>query len=235
MKHSPESAAYKFITTYFPGCDGALLSGSVIRGEGTSASDLDIVIFQKDLPSAYRETFHLFDWPIEAFVHNFTSYRVFFESDRDRARPSLARMIAEGQVIKEHDFLHYVKKEAEELLKAGPEPWTEGTLQTKRYMLTDVLYDFIGAENPKEELSIAAALADQIHEFVLRTNQQWLGYSKWVYRALLAFDPVLAEKYYQAFHVYYRTGEKKLIIALADEVLEPFGGRLVEGYSAGKI
>ncbi|WP_243298420.1 nucleotidyltransferase domain-containing protein [Bacillus litorisediminis] len=234
MKLSPELAALKFIAEYFSDCDGALLSGSVVRGEETSTSDLDIVIFQKDLPNAYRETFYAFDWPIEVFVHNFASYNQFFESDRNRARASLARMIAEGKIIREHDFIQKVKKEAEGLLEAGPKPWSEETIQSKRYMVTDVLDDFIGAENPKEELWIANALANLIHEFILRTNQQWLGSSKWVYRALLAFNPMFAEKFYEAFHTYYRTGEKKLIIALTDEVLAPFGGRLAEGYSAGK-
>lgn len=75
-------AARQVASTYFPDCHAALLAGSVIRGEATETSDLDIVIFDQRLSSAYRESFIAFGWPIEAFVHNFESYKDFFETDR---------------------------------------------------------------------------------------------------------------------------------------------------------
>jgi len=45
-------AALQFITKHFPHCDGALLAGSVIRGEATETSDLDIVVFDKNQKTA---------------------------------------------------------------------------------------------------------------------------------------------------------------------------------------
>jgi hypothetical protein len=70
-------AAKRFISTYFPDCQGALLAGSVVRGEATDTSDLDIVVFDNSIRSAYRESLIEFGWPIEVFVHNFTSYQHF--------------------------------------------------------------------------------------------------------------------------------------------------------------
>ena len=43
----PIEAASKFIEDHFPKCNAALLAGSVIRGEATETSDLDIIVFDE--------------------------------------------------------------------------------------------------------------------------------------------------------------------------------------------
>lgn len=233
-KNNPVEGAQKFVHKYFPNCNGALLAGSVIRGEATETSDLDIVIFDETLSSSYRETFIEFDWPIEVFVHNGSSYRPFFESDRERGRPSLPRMVSEGIILKDDGIIEAIKKEAEELLKEGPEKWTEKTIQIKRYFLTDTLDDFIGSSNRAEGIFIANTLAELTSEFVLRTNRRWIGTSKWLVRSLKAFDENFANRFVEAFDTYYTTGDKRSVIDLVEAAMEPFGGRLLEGFSLGK-
>ncbi|WP_263597219.1 nucleotidyltransferase domain-containing protein [Metabacillus idriensis] len=49
MRLEPFEAAKKIIEKRFPKCQAAVLSGSVVRGEATPASDLDIVIFDETL------------------------------------------------------------------------------------------------------------------------------------------------------------------------------------------
>ncbi|GEN83393.1 nucleotidyltransferase [Sporosarcina luteola] len=227
-------AAKRFVDEYFPHCQAALLAGSVIRGEDTSTSDLDIVIFDSRIEIAYRETHIENGWPIEVFVHSLTSYKTYFRSDAERARPSLPRMVAEGIVLKDSGVLSIIKNEAVGLLKEGPAPWSEQTLMTKRYMLTDALGDLIGTQNEAEALFIANTLAEAIHEFVLRTNGQWIGASKWIVRALKQYDEDFADRFVTAFQSFYKTGNREGIITITDEVLAPFGGRLFEGYSMGK-
>ena len=78
MRLSPKDAALKFVNRNFPKCQAAVLAGSVVRGEETETSDLDVVIFDKNFSSSYRESFIEYGWAIEAFVHNLTSYQVFF-------------------------------------------------------------------------------------------------------------------------------------------------------------
>lgn len=230
----PVEAAKRFIAEKFPDCQAALLAGSVVRDEETATSDLDIVVFNEKVESAYRES-HIEDgWPIEVFVHNFTSYKVFFKEDCERARPSLPRMVSEGIVIIDSRVLSLIKEEANELLKKGPAVWSIDTIEMKRYMITDALDDLIGSTIRAEELFIANTLADAIHEFVLRTNVQWTGASKWIVRALNQFDKNFAQTFVQAFDAFYKTGHKDDIIALADEVLKPHGGRLLDGFSMGK-
>jgi hypothetical protein len=223
--------AQKFVKEHYPECDAALLAGSVTRGEATNTSDLDIVIFDKNLPSAYRESLIADGWPIEVFVHNLQSYKLFFESDRKRARPSLPRMVAEGAVIRNSEFLQAIVNEAKGLIEKGPDEWTSIEVDFKRYFITDSLDDFIGSNNKAEELFIAATLAEELQEFVLRTNKRWVGKSKWVVRELQKYDPIFAERFIAAFSQYYKTGNKEMVVRIAHQVLEPYGGRLFAGFS----
>ncbi|MCZ8541427.1 MULTISPECIES: nucleotidyltransferase domain-containing protein [Psychrobacillus] len=233
-KDKPIEAAQKFIHKYFPNCNGALLAGSVVRGEETDTSDLDIVIFDETVPSSYRESLIEFNWPIEVFVHNTSSYKSFFESDRERARPSLPRMVSEGIILKDDGVIEIIRKEAIDLLKEGPEEWSEITLQIKRYFLTNTLDDFIGCNKRGEEIFIANALAELVSEFVLRSNRHWIGTSKWIVRSLRAYDEDYTIQFVEAFETYYTTGDKEKVIHLVEAAMEPFGGRLLEGFSLGK-
>lgn len=233
-KLNPIEAANHFVNQFFPNCQGALLAGSVVRNEATETSDLDIVIFEKSLSSSYRESLKEYDWDIEVFVHNLTSYKHFFESDYERARPSLPRMVSEGIILKDEGVIEVIKKEANDLLDKGPKKWSEETIRIKRYFITDTLKDFIGSSKRVEELFIANTLAELVSEFVLRTNRKWIGSSKWIIRSLKQYNEDFAECFVEAFDVFYKTGEKKRIIEIVDEVLQPFGGRLFEGFSLGK-
>jgi hypothetical protein len=230
----PYQAAELFTLNHFPNCHGALLAGSVVRGEDTETSDLDIVIFDGTLKSAYRESVIEFGWNIEVFVHNLTSYKEFFKSDYERSRPSLPKMVSEGIVLKDTGIIEPIKQKAKELLEMGPEKWSAETIRIKRYFITDALDDFIGCTNREEEIFIANTLAELISEFVLRTNQKWIGTSKWVIRSLRKYDEKFADRFVEAFDTFYKTGGKNKVIVMADDILEPYGGRLFHGFSLGK-
>jgi hypothetical protein len=230
----PYRAAELFTLNHFPNCHGALLAGSVVRGEGTETSDLDIVIVDGNLQSAYRESFIEFGWNIEVFVHNLSSYKDFFKSDCERARPSLPKMVSEGIVLKDSGIMEAIKQEAKDLLVRGPEEWAAETIRMKRYFITDALDDFIGCSVRAEEIFIANTLAELVSEFVLRTNRRWIGSSKWLIRSLRNYDEKFADLFVDAFDIFYKTGDKNRIIVMVDDILQPFGGRLFQGFSLGK-
>ncbi|KWW20321.1 nucleotidyltransferase [Peribacillus simplex] len=234
MRLKPIEAAQQFIFKHFPNCQGTLLAGSVVRGEATDTSDLDIVVFDKDLISPYRESFIDFGWAIEVFVHNLTSYKHFFESDCEVARPSLPRMGSEGIILKDDGIIEPIKKEAKEILDQGPKKWSDETIKTKRYFITDALDDLIGCKYRAEEIFIANTLAELVSEFYLRSNLQWIGTSKWMVRSLKQYDRKFANHFVEAFDVLYRTGDKNKVVQLVDKVLEPYGGQLFDGFSLGK-
>jgi predicted nucleotidyltransferase len=233
-KLNPIEAAKRFINKHFPNCQGAVLAGSVVRGEETDTSDLDIVVFDKSINSSYRESLIDFGWAIEIFVHNLNSYKHFFEMDYKDAKPSMQRMVLEGIILKDEGIIESIKEEAKEILDKGPERWTEEIITTKRYFITDALDDFIGCKNRAEEIFIANTLAELIQEFILRTNGRWIGSSKWIIRALKQYDEKFTEEFVESFDDYYKTSEKSKVIHLSEMVLEPYGGRLFEGFSLGK-
>lgn len=233
-KLEPIKAAQKFIDNYFPNCDGALLAGSVVRGEATETSDLDIVIFDKSFDSSFRESQVIYDWQIELFAHSLNSYREYFENDYKRARPSLPRMVSEGVVLKGNEVLKPIRAEAIELLSSGPEEWSAELIKIKRYFITDTLDDFIGSNKREEDIFIANTLAELVSEFVLRTNNKWIGSSKWIIRSLKDYDLSFANKFVAAFDAFYKNDNKIEVIKLVDEILQPYGGRLFDGFSIGK-
>lgn len=236
MQNKPEpiKAALQFIDIHFRDCQGAILAGSVVRGQATETSDLDIVVFDKSLASSYRESLVEFGWNIELFAHNLTSYRFFFENDCKEARPSMPRMVSEGKILKDTGVLEDIKKEANELLEQGPEEWSKETIDVKRYFITDALDDLIGCQNRGEGIFIANNLGVLGSEFILRTNRKWIGASKWVVRSLVDHDKELAKEFVDAFDTFYKTNDNDQIVSLIDKVLKPFGGRLFEGFSLGK-
>ena len=233
-KISSIEAGQLFIKKYFPNCQCALLAGSVVRGEATETSDLDIVVFDKTIPSSYRESMLELGWPIEVFVHNLTSYKQYFENDCKRARPSLPRMVSEGIILRDYGIMVSIKEEATKLLSEGPEEWPDETINIKRYFITDALHDFIGCTNRAEELFVANTLAELTSEFVLRPHRRWIGASKWVIRSLNQFDEQFTVKFVDAFDRYYKEGEKDHVIQLVEDVLRPYGGQLFNGFSLGK-
>lgn len=233
-KPAAVGAAKTFIQKHFPDCEGAILAGSVVRNEETATSDLDIVVFDQQCPASYRESFIELGWPIEVFVHNLNSYKLYFMSDCERARPSLPNMVAEGVILKGAEIMHPIKEEAKALLDKGPKEWTRETITLHRYFVTDTLEDFIGCGDRAEAIFIASSLAQKVSDFVLRTHNQWIGASKWLLRALTQYDAKFASRFVEAFDAFYKTGDKNKVIQLVDEVLEPYGGRLFEGFSLGK-
>ena len=49
----------------YPDADVIFLAGSVIRGEGTRTSDLDVVVAYNSLPNARRDSYRYGDWPVD--------------------------------------------------------------------------------------------------------------------------------------------------------------------------
>src|ERR1044071_10039594 len=88
---SPVEAARGIWRERYGGARVLFLGGSVMRGEATPASDLDIVVVYERLPNSYREAFVYGGWPVEAVGPDAGSLEEFFERDRRRGLPSLDR------------------------------------------------------------------------------------------------------------------------------------------------
>ena len=69
----------------YPDAAVMFAAGSIVRGEGTAFSDLDLVIVHGRLDRAYRESFRYDRVPVEAFVHDPETLGTFFKKSIGRA------------------------------------------------------------------------------------------------------------------------------------------------------
>ncbi len=228
---NPQLTAQRLVESRFPECEVAFLAGSVIRGEGTPTSDLDIVIITSRPEAPYRESLVFEGWPVEAFVHSPDSVRRYFASDAAGRRPMLPMMCAEGIIVRgQNGLAETIKAEAQALLDAGPTSLTPDERDNYRYALTDLLDDFEGCDKAEELYFIAPELAALAVEFHLAFQRRWLAKGKWIPRVLRALNPILADRLTAALEAVYHGGDKTALSTFVDAVLAPAGGRLFAGY-----
>jgi len=220
----------EILQTKYPSAEFAFLSGSIVRGEGTAFSDLDIVVIFKDLPNAFRESFYFRKFPVETFVHTPETLNYFiFDLDRPSSIGSLARMVSEGiEVPKKSELSEKLKRLANDYL-ANPPKISENEKRDMRCRITD-LVDDIRAPRSKEELTASATvLYTVLADFYFRANGFWSAKGKSIPRHLQKINPDLRGKFRADFEELFVDGKQEKVIELAEEILEPHGGFLFDG------
>lgn len=76
-REEPLTAARRFVADCFAGARWAVLSGSVVAGNATPGSDLDIVILlpDGDIRPPFRASRIFAGWPVEMLVYDEKSLR----------------------------------------------------------------------------------------------------------------------------------------------------------------
>ncbi|UKE46074.1 MULTISPECIES: nucleotidyltransferase domain-containing protein [Xanthomonas translucens group] len=208
----------------------AFAAGSILRGEGTHGSDIDLVVVYDRLPAARREAFVAQGVPIEAFVHDQGTLAWFVDDDVARGRPSLPHMIAEGSILGAAvERAQAMQRNASERLRAGPPPLSPAQLQALRYEITDLVDDLQGERSAAQIVAIGATLYPRLVELALRGRGCWHGTGKWAPRLLARADADLAARFEHAFAALFATSACAPAIALALQEMAPHGGRLFDG------
>jgi predicted nucleotidyltransferase len=191
------------------------LAGSIVRGESTPFSDLDLVVIFDKLPAAYRESFHFQRFPIEAFVHDPETLNYFlYEIDRPSGIPSLAQMILEGvEIPKPNDLSRSLKELATSVMQLRPPELTEEDVRKLRKLVAT------GAE-----------LYEVLATYYLRTNGLWSAKGKSIPRILRQADANLSLRYAASFDELFAHGLPENVVSLVEEILRPRGGFLFEGH-----
>ncbi|MEZ4319365.1 MAG: nucleotidyltransferase domain-containing protein [Myxococcota bacterium] len=223
----PETVARAVLAREHPGAVGAFMAGSIVRGEATETSDIDLVVLYASLEHAWRHSLELDGWPVEVFVHDPETLAWFFEEDRKQGIPSMHSMVAEGWILGDHPLLQAARDRARAGLAAGPPPWNP---DSARYGLTDLRDDLRSPRNPDERFAIVARLHDPLADFWLRAQGEWSAKGKSVPRRLKAVDPVFAARFGAAFRDALGPDGPKDLLALVDEVLAPHGGPRFAGF-----
>lgn len=218
------------LRTRYPDAAFAFVAGSIMRGQGTWLSDIDLVVVHAHLEAARRESFVAQGVPVEAFVHDQQTLKWFINEDAKRGRPSMLNMVVEGVLIGHvTDTAHALRQYAADRLDSGPAPLSSEALNALRYEITDAIDDLRGVRPASEIMAIGAQLHARLVELALRGRSRWYGSGKWAPRLLNEADPALATRFDDAFRALFVSGSAELLIQLAESELAPHGGFLFDG------
>jgi hypothetical protein len=232
IRKSPQETAIDIWKHRFADAKVVLLAGSVVRGEQTPYSDLDIVVIYENIPAAYRQSFSYQGWPIEAFVHDPETLNYFFwERDRPSGVPSLPMMVLESIVIPEDSELsRSLKALAQAVIDAGPPEWTETDIEKARYFISDCCDDIRAPRNDAEFTASTSHLYELLADYYFRSSGRWSAKNKAIPKKLAESDAELAKEFTQAFEAAFSTHAPAPVLFLAEKILAPRGGFLFENY-----
>ncbi|MGK9166603.1 nucleotidyltransferase domain-containing protein [Inquilinus limosus] len=224
------ATAESILAARYPDARFAFVAGSIIRGQGTPHSDIDLVVVYGRIDRARRESFRSGGFPVEAFVHDPGTLRWFMDQDVARGRPSIVTMVAEGRLVGPATAdAEALRSEASSLLAKGPPPLAAERRDALRYEITDLVDDLRDQRTPPEMLAIGAALHQRLADLMLLGRGHWTGGGKWIPRLLATLDDSLSRDFDEAFRRLFADGRADLLIALAETELGHHGGPLFEG------
>ena len=208
------------------------LAGSLIRGEGTKYSDLDLVVVFEKLKHAYRESFFYKKYPVEAFVHDPETLKFFFkEIDAKSGKPFLPYMVLEGlEIPQSSNFSRKLKRLAAFTIKAGPPKWTNKDVNSARYHITDLVDDIRNPRSAAELTASGAELYRVLADFFFRAQCKWSCNNKYIPRLLKKIDPDIYKQFLQAFDYLFIKKSPAKVIKLTEKILTPYGGFYFAGH-----
>jgi Nucleotidyltransferase domain len=232
LLHQLTKITNEILVSRYSGARVIFLAGSIVRGEGTPYSDLDLVIIFDSLTAAYRESFYFQGFPVEAFVHDPETLNHFLsEIDRRSGIPALAQMILEGIEIPEpNELSQSLKSLAALVIESGPPPLSDQDIQKMRYNLTNLIDDIRQFSSKDELVASGTALYESLADYYFRTNNLWSAKGKSIPRILKQRDADLCLRYCNSFEELFAHGRAEKVIALAEELLKPKGGFLFDGH-----
>ena len=221
--------AVEALETRFPGAVCAFVAGSIMRGQGTVRSDLDLVVLYPRLDQAWRESFESNDMPVEAFVQDPSTLAHYLEQDVQSGRPIMISMVAEGRIVgTDIGLARHWQSRARGLLAAGPRQAVDSWLL---YQVSDLADDLRGLRPASEVRAIAMQLYPKLADLMLLGQGQWSGNGKWVPRRLSALGQEARDGFEAAMTAAF-DGDGAALLALCDAELARYGGPLFDGYKA---
>lgn len=230
--HSPLFAVRDLIETRYLGADSILLAGSVIRGEASTYSDLDVVVLYPHVRAAYRESFTHKGWPVEAFIHDLETLRYFvYRIDRPQGISTLSEMIREGlEVPGPTELSSQAKTLVNEVLGEGPPALTLEDVEDRRYHISELIDDLREPRSRHELNAAASRVYGELADFYCRSKGHWTGAGKGLLKRMKQIDPSMARRYADAFDQLFQHGLTGSVVSLSEEILAPFGGFLFDAY-----
>jgi len=221
--------ARRLVVEEYPDARAAWLGGSVVRGDASSTSDLDITVLLSGPPAPMRRSLEYGGWPVELFVHTEDSLAYFRNKDQQRWQPTMMRLVGESIVLLDTDGSGArLQQECHAEVVAGPRALTTAELDLLRYTITNLLDDLADAATDDVRTAIASVLWQDAARLLLTGSRHWSGTGKGLLRELNAYDEQHGTDHARALLAGVRDTD-----ALVEEVrgiLDQYGGRLFAGF-----
>lgn len=223
--------AQKAINKHYPGYKCAFVAGSMLRGQETANSDIDIVvIYDDEFEDVHRNSVIEDGWPIEFFVHNKKANDYYMNKDRKRGMCIMMDMIANGVPLPEaNDMAKERQIRAKEIIHSGPPVLSDAEIEDRRYLITDGIDDLDEGRSALERFGTLSNLYHQIGDLYLRGKGLWSGNGKSLGRLLRRADGNFSRNFEIAFEKAYQ-GDFLAVRNISEDVLNSYGGRLFAGY-----
>ncbi|WP_132143555.1 nucleotidyltransferase domain-containing protein [Kribbella antiqua] len=226
--------ARRLVMEQFPSALAAWLGGSVVRGDASATSDLDITVLLDGLPAPMRRSIEYGGWPVELFVHTEASLAHFCEKDRQRRQPTMMRLVGETVILTDTDGSGARLQQAcLAEVEAGPSALTTAELDLLRYTITCLLDDLADASTDDVRTAIASVLWQDAARLLLTGVRRWYGTGKGLLRELSAYDAIHATNHAHDLPAGVRAasaGDSSTLIEHTEQILNLHGGRLFAGF-----
>lgn len=226
--------ARELVRERYPHARAAWLGGSVAAGEATSTSDLDVTVLLDGEPAPMRTSTTVDGIPVELFVHTAESLQHYRAEDRDRRRPTTARLVAGSiRLLGAEQAAADEEARSRAELAAGPPAVELAEIDVQRYAVTGLRDDLRGCSEPTERMVIAAELFAWAARLLLLRDRCWHGSGKGLLRELRDRDETaqddLGERLVQGLSA--AAHEPRALLDAVESVLEHCGGPLFDGFA----
>lgn len=229
MAKDAVEVARRLVGEQYPDARAAWLGGSVVRGDASSTSDLDITVLLSGPPAPMRRSLEYGGWPVELFVHTEDSLAHFRNKDQERRQPSMMRLVGETVVLLDTDGSGArLQQECLDEVAAGPRALTTPELDLLRYGITCLLDDLTDAATNDVRTALASVLWQDAARLLLTGSRLWSGTGKGLLRELKAYDERHGTDHARALLAGVR--DPAALVEEVDGILDQFGGRLFAGF-----
>ena len=195
----------------------------------TEHSDVDIIVLFDKLPHAHRETYRSEGWLLDAQVHDPETLNYLMVSDARLGSAIVAKMVIESILVPdETPESKRIVSVASRIISSGP---PKQDFAGVRYMVANMIADLKQSQDRHETMAIGVELYQILSAFVFRSRNQWGASKKMTPRLLEVLDPELNARFCSAFSELFSSGRVDNAIRLAEDLLEPVGGPIYEGFT----
>lgn len=196
---------------------GIVAAGSILRGQGHAASDLDLYVI-RTRPQRQRVQRWFHGVPAEIFVNPPQQVERYFASEFRASRPVTAHMLARGEVVLALDpVVERLRTQAEDELQRAPVP-SDADLCGERYLAALELEDALDIldEDPAGGTMILGGAVHKMLRYAFRRAGRPLPRDKDLLPALETLDVALADRA-RRFYLAREAGERR---ALAEQIAD---------------